>query len=117
MSLLEIRNLRAHLETPVGVARAVDGVDMTVREGEAVGIVGESGSGKSVLALSILGLLPRGTGRILEGRAALADTMGDLMVDGAGAIIMSAIGYISVKYRKGWMGRMLIRYRRRGLEY
>jgi len=67
MSLLEIRNLRAHLETPVGVARAVDGVDMTVREGEAVGIVGESGSGKSVLALSILGLLPRGTGRILEG--------------------------------------------------
>ncbi len=67
MSLLEIRNLRAHLDTPAGVARAVDGVDMTVREGEAVGIVGESGSGKSILALSILGLLPRGTGRILEG--------------------------------------------------
>jgi len=56
-------------------------------------------------------------GRILEGREALADTMGDLIVDGAGAIIMSGIGYISVKYRKGWMGRMLIRYRRRGLEY
>ena len=56
-------------------------------------------------------------GRILEGRAALADTMGDLIVDGAGAIIMSGIGYVSVKYRKGWMGRMLIRYRSRGLEY
>jgi oligopeptide/dipeptide ABC transporter ATP-binding protein len=67
MSLLEVRNLRAHLQTPGGLARAVDGVDIDVPEGEAVGLVGESGSGKSVLALSILGLLPGGKGKILEG--------------------------------------------------
>jgi len=67
MSLLEIRNLRMHLRVPGGVARAVDGVDLTIREGEAVGIVGESGSGKSLLALSILDLLPKGSGEILEG--------------------------------------------------
>jgi peptide/nickel transport system ATP-binding protein len=67
MSLLEIRQLRSVIRTPDGEARVVDGVDLTVRRGEAVGLVGESGSGKTALALSILGLLPRGTGRILPG--------------------------------------------------
>ena len=67
MSLLEVRNLRTHLETPEGVARAVDGVDLDVKEGEAVGVVGESGSGKSLLALSIMGLLPAGKAEILPG--------------------------------------------------
>ncbi len=37
MNLLEIRRLRAHLKTPSGMARAVDGVDMVIQEGEAVG--------------------------------------------------------------------------------
>ncbi len=67
MSLLEIGNLRAQIRTPGGTARAVDGVDLVLGEGEAVGLVGESGSGKTILALSILGLLPEGTGTILPG--------------------------------------------------
>lgn len=67
MSLLEIRDLRSVIRTPDGEARAVDGVDLTVERGEAVGLVGESGSGKTALALSILGLLPQGSGRILPG--------------------------------------------------
>lgn len=67
MSLLEIRDLRTHIRMPGGVARAVDGVDMCLEEGEAVGLVGESGSGKTLLALSILGLLPEGSGAILPG--------------------------------------------------
>jgi len=45
----------------------VDGVDLHLSEGEAVGLVGESGSGKTMLALSILGLQPEGTGTILPG--------------------------------------------------
>jgi len=49
------------------MARAVDGVDMIIQEGEAVGVVGESGSGKTLLALSILGLQPQGSGGILDG--------------------------------------------------
>ena len=67
MSLLEIRNLRTHVRTRGGTARAVDGVDLFLSEGEAVGLVGESGSGKTMLALSILGLQPEGTGTILPG--------------------------------------------------
>ncbi|MFD2647016.1 ABC transporter ATP-binding protein [Devosia albogilva] len=48
----------------VGHIRAVDGVDLTVREGETVGIVGESGSGKSSLGYALLRLLPS-TGSIV----------------------------------------------------
>ncbi|MBT8397437.1 MAG: ABC transporter ATP-binding protein [Gemmatimonadetes bacterium] len=58
MSLLGIRNLRTHLAVPGGWAKVVDGVDLELAEGETLGVVGESGSGKTMLALSILGLLP-----------------------------------------------------------
>jgi peptide/nickel transport system ATP-binding protein len=67
VSLLEIGGLRAQIRTPGGMARAVDGFDLVLGDGEAVGLVGESGSGKTILALSILGLLPVGTGTVLPG--------------------------------------------------
>ena len=54
--LLEIRDLNVRFDTEDGVVRAVDGVDLTVRRGQAVGIVGESGSGKSVSMLTVMGL-------------------------------------------------------------
>jgi peptide/nickel transport system ATP-binding protein len=52
-SLLKIRNLQIHF----GAAEAVRGVNLSLEEGEVLGLVGESGSGKSVTALAILGLL------------------------------------------------------------
>ena len=58
MSLLEIRNLCTHFKTPHGTVRAVDDISLDIGTGEVLGIVGESGCGKSVLALSILQLLP-----------------------------------------------------------
>ncbi|WBU65390.1 ABC transporter ATP-binding protein [Paracoccus aerodenitrificans] len=58
MSLLEIRNLSVDFATHSGKFRAVDGVDVTVDEGDLLAIVGESGSGKSVSMLAIMGLLP-----------------------------------------------------------
>jgi oligopeptide/dipeptide ABC transporter ATP-binding protein len=65
--LLEIRGLRTHFHTEAGVARAVEGVDLSIYPGEVVGLVGESGSGKSVTALSILRLIPEPPGRIVSG--------------------------------------------------
>jgi peptide/nickel transport system ATP-binding protein/oligopeptide transport system ATP-binding protein len=47
--------------------RAVDGVDFTLNEGDTLGIVGESGCGKTVLALSIMRLIPVPPGRIVSG--------------------------------------------------
>ncbi len=63
-TLLDVRDLATHFETPRGVVRAVDGVSFTLDRGAAMGVVGESGSGKTILARSIMGLLPqRGTMR------------------------------------------------------
>ena len=58
MTPLKINSLKTCFKTPAGIAKAVDGVSLKVNEGEVLGIVGESGCGKSVLALSILRLLP-----------------------------------------------------------
>ena len=65
--LLDIRGLRTHFVTEAGVAKAVDGVDLSIYPGEVVGLVGESGSGKSVTALSVLRLIPNPPGRIVAG--------------------------------------------------
>ena len=58
MALLEIVNLTVNFATATGSLRAVDGINLTIDEGEIVAIVGESGSGKSVGMLALMGLLP-----------------------------------------------------------
>ena len=68
--LLSIRNLRTVIDTARGTFPAVDSVSFNLKSGGVLGIVGESGSGKSLLALSILGLLPR-KARIDAGEALL----------------------------------------------
>jgi len=57
MPLLQIEDLHVDFPTQVGVMHAVDGVSLTLDEGEVLGIVGESGSGKSVTMLALLGLV------------------------------------------------------------
>ncbi len=58
MALLEIANLTVEFRVGGGLLRAVDGIDLSIDEGEVVAIVGESGSGKSVAMLALMGLLP-----------------------------------------------------------
>jgi oligopeptide/dipeptide ABC transporter ATP-binding protein len=65
--LLRVKDLRTSFFTSDGEVRAVDGVTFDIEDGQTVGLVGESGCGKSVTALSIVQLLPRGTGRIVGG--------------------------------------------------
>ncbi|MGQ0622284.1 MAG: ABC transporter ATP-binding protein [Panacagrimonas sp.] len=59
MNLLEVRGLRVSYETREGPLRAIDGLNLSLAAGEALGIVGESGAGKSQTALALLGLLAR----------------------------------------------------------
>ncbi len=66
--LLEIQNLSTAFATSRGVATAVDSVNLTTLQGETLGIVGESGCGKTVLALSIMGLVPDPPGQVVAGR-------------------------------------------------
>jgi oligopeptide/dipeptide ABC transporter ATP-binding protein len=66
--LLEVDHLSMGILTDRGTVRAVDDVSLTLRRGKTIGVVGESGSGKTMLAKSIMGLLPRNverTGSIL----------------------------------------------------
>jgi oligopeptide/dipeptide ABC transporter ATP-binding protein len=72
--LLRVENLKTYLYLNRGVVRAVDGVDLEVAEGETLGIVGESGSGKTMTSLSMLRLLPKPSGRIVEGSITLDGT-------------------------------------------
>ncbi|WID98799.1 ABC transporter ATP-binding protein [Bosea vestrisii] len=57
MPLLEIENLSVEFPTSQGLLRAVDRIDLTLDEGEVLGVVGESGSGKSVTMLALMGLV------------------------------------------------------------
>lgn len=66
--ILIVDSLVASFQTEQGRIRALDGVDLSIHPGETLGLVGESGSGKSVTSLSIMGLLPRPSGRIDSGK-------------------------------------------------
>jgi len=55
--LLEVENLFVTFATAAGAAKVLDGVNLTIRAGEIVGLVGESGCGKTTLANAILGIL------------------------------------------------------------
>ena len=69
-SLLEVRDLKTQFKTPDGLIKAVDGVNLSVRPGEILGLVGESGCGKSVTSLSIMRLVGH-PGRIVSGSVKL----------------------------------------------
>jgi oligopeptide/dipeptide ABC transporter ATP-binding protein len=65
--LLNIQDLKTYFFTDEGVAKAVDGVSLSLRERDTLALVGESGCGKSVTALSILRLIPDPPGKIVGG--------------------------------------------------
>lgn len=68
--LLEVADLAVTYRTRLGLAHAVDGVDLMVPRGAMLGLVGESGCGKTTLARALMGVLP-GNARVARGRIGL----------------------------------------------
>lgn len=78
-NVIEIDNLKTYFFTDVGTVKAVDGVSFNIPRGKTVGVVGESGCGKSVTSLSVMGLVQRPSGQIVDGE--IRYNNGDTAVD------------------------------------
>jgi oligopeptide/dipeptide ABC transporter ATP-binding protein len=65
--LLDIKDIQTHFFTPEGIVKAVDGVSFGIPRGKTLGVLGESGCGKSVMALTIMRLIPDPPGKIRSG--------------------------------------------------
>ena len=87
--LLEIKDLHVSFPLDEGTVRAAEGVNLTIRRGEVLGVVGESGCGKSVTAHSILRIIPT-PGRIDSGQI-LFHPAGDSDANGNGSIDLAQL--------------------------
>lgn len=76
---VEFDNLHTYFFTDAGTVKSVDGVSFEVPIGKTVGVVGESGCGKSVTSLSLMQLLQRPQGQVVEGSIRL--NLGDKAYD------------------------------------
>lgn len=65
--LLNIKNLHVHYIKEDETVKAVNGINISLKKGESIGIVGETGAGKTTMALSIMGLIPYPPGIIVNG--------------------------------------------------
>ncbi len=65
--LLKVENLVVHYETHNAVVEAVNNVSFEILNGQTLGLVGETGAGKTTIALAIMSLLPKYTGKIIQG--------------------------------------------------
>lgn len=66
-NLLNIKNLTIQYKTDEGIVHALEGLDLSLDNGETLGLVGETGAGKTTTALGILGLVPEPAGKIVKG--------------------------------------------------
>ena len=108
--LLDVRDLKVSFHTDDGTVRAVDGVSLTLSEGETLGIVGESGSGKSVTMMSVMRLIndpnARFEGEVLyKGRDLMKMDQAQIRgIRGAGIamIFQDPMTSLNPVYRVGW---------------
>lgn len=65
--LIDIKNLHVHFTSDGKLIQAVNGVNLSVKKGESVGLVGETGAGKTTTALSIMKLVQTPPGKYVKG--------------------------------------------------
>lgn len=120
--LLSVRNLRMHIDTPVGVVRAVDGVSFDIQRGRTLALVGESGCGKSLTALTVMQLLPEPAAKVLDGQvlfegADLLDMrlsqLRDLRGNRIAMIFQEPMTSLNPTFNVGWQLREAIRTHRK----
>ncbi len=108
--LLEVRDLKVSFRTDDGLVRAVDGVSLTLAEGETLGIVGESGSGKSVTMMSVMRLITdpnaQFSGEVFyKGRDLMKLNQGQIRSirgSGIGMIFQDPMTSLNPVYKVGW---------------
>ena len=64
---MKIHNLKVVYSADGQIVHAINNISLNMKKGETLGLVGETGAGKTTLALTLLKLLPKQNGRILEG--------------------------------------------------
>ncbi|MEI0530491.1 ABC transporter ATP-binding protein [Brachyspira pilosicoli] len=72
-NILEIKNLHVHYIKEDETVKAVNGINLSLKKGESIGIVGETGAGKTTMALSVMGLIPYPPGIIMDGEIIYED--------------------------------------------
>jgi peptide/nickel transport system ATP-binding protein len=108
--LLDVRDLKVSFRTEDGLVKAVDGVSLTLSEGETLGIVGESGSGKSVTMMSVMRLIndpnARFEGEVLyKGHDLMTlnrEQMREIRGTGIAMIFQDPMTSLNPVYRVGW---------------
>ena len=108
--LLEIRDLKVSFRTEDGLVRAVDGVSLTLDEGETLGIVGESGSGKSVTMMTVMRLINDPNARfegevVYRGRDLMKlsqEQIREIRGTGIAMIFQDPMTSLNPVYRVGW---------------
>ena len=66
-AIVEIKDLYVEFHSDDAIVHAVNGVNLTIREGETLGLVGETGAGKTTIARAILGIIAKPQGHITSG--------------------------------------------------
>jgi peptide/nickel transport system ATP-binding protein len=107
---LEVRDLKVSFRTEDGVVQAVDGVSLSLSEGETLGIVGESGSGKSVTMMSVMRLINDPNAHfegevIFKGRDLMKlakDQIREIRGSGIAMIFQDPMTSLNPVYRVGW---------------
>ncbi|MGN0405470.1 MAG: ABC transporter ATP-binding protein [Bariatricus sp.] len=70
-NVLEIKNLYVEYRTRDSIVKAVNGLDLNIKKGKALGLVGETGAGKTTAGLAVLGLIPNPPGVVSQGEILL----------------------------------------------